>query len=230
MKTTEADTKVFECSYVLRPTMDESKIYKIKNGRFHISTHAEVNGKYGETHHLYICSKQKIKGLDWCYVPNHGFILQCTKASNVFGTNEVILAERFEFVDRECLKIEFTTDPNLIAKGVPALPVKTWIWIATSPFSSGQKEVSFLNELLRKHNIHKDNDEAENKWTDADMEKCFNDSREKISHPDFDYIHETFADYKKTISNDIPNVEAILTRLWVELEKGKSPVIYFDKP
>lgn len=39
-------------------------------------------------------------------------------------------------------------------------------------------------------------------FTLADMRKCFDEAREKITHPDWDYIHDDFEHFMKNFNNE----------------------------
>lgn len=138
---------------------EESRLHKRKDGSIWISEHIEVNGKYGETQHIYLTSNREIKEGD--YFLNGDMICKCdlSHASEEWRTKEFtngfsIKTKIFYSYEAEkCKKIEFTTDPKLIADGVPALPENGYIKHITP--AGTHKRINFLEEFCKRYNENK---------------------------------------------------------------------------
>lgn len=83
--------------------------------------------------------------------------------------------------------------PNLIYSGKPADGYR--LVVATTD-TSFKKEIPMI-----------DMEQLERVWNNRtysveDMRRCFDEAREKITHPDWDYIHDNFEDFMRSLNNE----------------------------
>ena len=117
--------------------------------------------------HLYICSSEDIKEDDRYIAFGSGF-----------GYGQVLKASddhRYpnEYAKSLCKKIEFTTDPKLIAEGVPKIPKTMRVHVAYSDGTGDNIDVYFLTEFCKRWN-----DKGEKKLSDEKIGQLLDFSME----------------------------------------------------
>jgi len=100
----------------LIPTDKPSKLYTIK-GRYYIEEYP-VKSVTAGNQHIYITNSEEIKEGDWCY-----FI----------STKEIIRVPSGGFKGNVCKKVILSTDQDLIADGVQAIPDTFLEWFVKNP-------------------------------------------------------------------------------------------------
>jgi len=140
---------------VLIPTEDASVLCIISNEMYSFdNSRNKRNGDGIKNHHLYLCSTREIKEGDW-------FIIQIENNFEVhkaIGFTETRIKfksnnQEFTSFKEESKKVEFTSNPKLIADGVPALPEKALFYYKEKIAGRGDyKAVNFLSYFCEQYN------------------------------------------------------------------------------
>lgn len=162
---------------VLLPTSDASEIFiDVDNKELcyaensALKTHAKYPCQY-----LYLTSARDMKKGDWAmFYSQPSKVLEINGGSAKIETHGIVSENDAETINsikgegtakagETCImihsfslsrmqKIEFTTDPKLIADGVPALPEKAFMRMPNSSLQGKGHEVSFLPEFVSSYN------------------------------------------------------------------------------
>ena len=141
---------------ILLPTEDSSHLMlsniKDKEPELVLSALARKSGAGWNSHHLYLCSDREIKKNNYFY----------NATSETVFKNDMGLNVSQNYPNES--KIEFTTDPKLIADGVPAIDGNTKVFIECDnaiivgnkthfeKITADLEEVDFLSEYCKRYN------------------------------------------------------------------------------
>ena len=142
------NTNQNKLSYALLPVEKATIGCLLDNGNGYllgVCTEPNYTSQQIKPFHLYLCSTLPIKEGD--------YYISCFNDMTIKKWKKNI---EYSFADK---KIEFTTDPKLIADGVPTIDGNTKIWIDTYPTlnrTEPKSQVNFLFEYCKRYN-QKDN-------------------------------------------------------------------------
>jgi len=223
---------------VLLPTEDASNIYSDYNGGIHCKTDKETVylGSHSRHQHLYLTSTREIKEGDSIYSTLYGI----GKIEKDYGGNDRPLIAKFinsevrqsyhrsgkydeksKYSDvsaHNCKRIEFTTDPKLIADGVIAIPEKCLVSrdIHSAVYNGATKEVYFLEEFVKRYNSKDNQVDTDKRFNLEDMEDMADCVFDWMSSKEIDYrdLAQVVRDYVKSITPQKSELN-----IWCEMEE-----------
>ena len=122
----------------LLPTDKPSRLY-LEDVKFKLTEYDYPNVDYAQNQHIYITNDEEIKEEDWCY---DDFLKSVFQANSIMGVK----------TQNTSKKIILTTDLELIADGVQAIPDEFLNWFVKNP-SCKYVEITpnweFLGDVFR---------------------------------------------------------------------------------